>query len=212
MRRDKAPGSEDDRFERAIYRLHAGIFQAYRDWCTHVELLPRLPQLEYEAFCEIRGQILEWEFLLEELALYFLIYSEAANLRHMPEALWFIYWIVRNSQNRIAQVTGFPADHPRSANVAAHSEAHKGVIRKQMHLRNKYYREIDRLRMEFNVKADGDYKSDTELAEIRHTAAVKIAPLFTKGIIPVSFFYSSLSVPSFYSEPLPKLLAVLIRY
>lgn len=28
----------------------------------------------------------EWEYLLEELALYFLMYSEAANLRHTPEA------------------------------------------------------------------------------------------------------------------------------
>lgn len=28
----------------------------------------------------------EWEFLLEELALYFLMYSEGANLRHTPEA------------------------------------------------------------------------------------------------------------------------------
>lgn len=178
MRRDKASGTDDDLFERAVYRLHAGIFQAYRDWCRHVELLPRLPQLDYESMCESRGAVLEWEYLLEELALYFLIYSEAANLRHMPEALWFLFWIVRNSQNRIAQVTGYPATDPRSANVAAHSEAHKGVIRKQMHLRNKYHREIERLRMEFNVKPDGDYKSDRELAEIRRGAVEKIQPLF----------------------------------
>jgi len=178
MRRDKAAGTDDDKFERAVYRIHAGIFQAYRDWCRHVELLPRLPQLEYEAMCESRGHVLEWEYLLEELSLYFLIYSEAANLRHMPEAVWFLFWIVRNSQQRIAQVTGFPADNPRSANVAAHSEAHKGVIRKQMHLRNKYFREIDKLRAEFNVKADGDYKSDRDLADVRRAAAAKIAPLF----------------------------------
>lgn len=178
LRRDKAPGSDDDKFERAVYRLHAGIFQAYRDWCKHVDIVPRLPQLEWEAICEVRGNVLEWEFLLEELALYFLIYSEAANLRHMPEAMWFIFWIVRNSQYRIAGVTGIPADDPDSANQACRSESHKGMIRKQMHLRNRYHREIAALRNDYNVKPDGDYKSDRDLADIRRAAATKIAPIF----------------------------------
>ena len=35
--------------------------------------------------------------LLCELALYFLIYSEAANVRHCPEALWFLYWVAASS-------------------------------------------------------------------------------------------------------------------
>ena len=49
-----------------------------------------------------RGQ--EWEWQLEELALYFLLWSEAANLRHLPECLWFHYWILRNSHMRMAEV------------------------------------------------------------------------------------------------------------
>ena len=178
LRRDRAPGTDDEKFERAVYRLHAGIFQAYKDWCKHVDLVPRLPQLEWESICEVRGSVLEWEFLLEELALYFLIYSEAANLRHMPEAMWFVYWIVRNSQNRIAQVTGIPADDPRSANVAAHSDKHKGVIRKQMHLRNRYHSKIASLRAANNIKPDGDYKSDADLIEIRRAAGDAISPIF----------------------------------
>lgn len=34
---------------------------------------------------------------LLELALYFLIWSEAANLRHTPELLWFIFRTMRTS-------------------------------------------------------------------------------------------------------------------
>ena len=30
--------------------------------------------------------------LLCELALFFLIWTEAANVRHMPEAMWFLWW------------------------------------------------------------------------------------------------------------------------
>jgi hypothetical protein len=45
-----------------------------------------------------------WEWQLEELALYFLLYTEAANLRHLPEALWFLFWVLRNSPHRMAQV------------------------------------------------------------------------------------------------------------
>ena len=57
----------------------------------------------------------EWEYLLEELALYFLMYSEGANLRHTPETLWFLYWCLRNSQERQMQITVPPPSDPRSA-------------------------------------------------------------------------------------------------
>lgn len=60
----------------------------------------------------------EWEYLLEELALYFLVYSEGANLRHMPEGLWFLFWVLRNSREKVAQITCPPPSDPRSA-VAA---------------------------------------------------------------------------------------------
>jgi hypothetical protein len=35
--------------------------------------------------------------LLSELSLYFLLYSEAANLRHMPEALWFVFYTMSHA-------------------------------------------------------------------------------------------------------------------
>lgn len=35
--------------------------------------------------------------LLCELSLYFLQYTEGANLRHTPEALWFLFWCANTS-------------------------------------------------------------------------------------------------------------------
>ena len=57
----------------------------------------------------------EWEYLLEELSLYFLMYSEGANLRHTPEVLWFLFWCLRNSHDKQLQITVPPPSDPRSA-------------------------------------------------------------------------------------------------
>ena len=55
-------------------------------------------------FSRVSSNMQMWEWQLEELALYFLLYTEAANLRHLPEALWFLFWVLRNSPHRMAQV------------------------------------------------------------------------------------------------------------
>jgi hypothetical protein len=57
----------------------------------------------------------EWEYLLEELSLFFLMYSEGANLRHTPEALWFLFWCLRNSHEKQMQITVPPPTDTRSA-------------------------------------------------------------------------------------------------
>lgn len=36
--------------------------------------------------------------------MYLLLYTEAANLRHLPECLWFMFWIMRNSRVKMAEV------------------------------------------------------------------------------------------------------------
>lgn len=185
MRRDKAPGSNNEKFERAVHRLHGAIFQAYNDWCDHVVLPSHLPEHEYQAIREGRGNVLLWEYLLEELALYFLIYSEAANVRHMPEALWFIFWITRNSR-RMLYVTSFPYDDSRSAANAAVSEERRGIIRKQKHLRNKYHRDIESLRSEMMIKGDGDYTPVEKLQENMKYAFEKLKPLFPKAPLELS--------------------------
>jgi hypothetical protein len=41
----------------------------------------------------------EWVQQLAQLALYFLLWTEAANLRHTPELLWLLYHIMLSSSN-----------------------------------------------------------------------------------------------------------------
>lgn len=39
-------GTDEDRWTCAVYRLHATIFQGYRDWCAHVDLPEKILQLD----------------------------------------------------------------------------------------------------------------------------------------------------------------------
>ena len=41
---------------------------------------------------------------LLDLALFFCIWTEASNLRHLPEALWFFFWAARQSERYKALV------------------------------------------------------------------------------------------------------------
>ncbi|KAG2499845.1 hypothetical protein HYH03_002136 [Edaphochlamys debaryana] len=88
-------------FARAVWELHSHIFLPYegeRGWCRQVLLAPRPADTEKEVLCgalaadseEVVG------LLLLELCLYFLVWSEAANLRHTPELLWFLFWAARH--------------------------------------------------------------------------------------------------------------------
>ncbi|PSC69540.1 Callose synthase 5 [Micractinium conductrix] len=166
LRRDKAAGSDDDRWTRAVYRLHATIFQGYRDWCRHVDLPERINELTLEKLRE-SGEAMEWEYLLEELALWFLLYSEGANLRHVPEALWFLYWCLRNSHEKQMQITVPAPSDPRSAAYIARTpELAKDLMKLRIHLRNKYQKQIDEWRHEQGAKADGEMRSIEELSRI----------------------------------------------
>jgi hypothetical protein len=41
----------------------------------------------------------EWVQELAHLSLYFLLWTEAANLRHTPELLWLLYHVMLSSNN-----------------------------------------------------------------------------------------------------------------
>ena len=77
-----------------------------------MEYLPRPVELgepwSAAVITSFASDVQEWEWQLEELALYFLLWSEAANLRHLPECLWFLYWILRNSHMKMAEVPASP--------------------------------------------------------------------------------------------------------
>ncbi|GFR41022.1 hypothetical protein Agub_g1454, partial [Astrephomene gubernaculifera] len=88
-------------FARAVWELHSQIFLPYEGsagWCRQVGLAARPAAVASELLGAQGGadpRVLH--LLLSELALYFLIYSEAANLRHTPELTWFLFWAANNS-------------------------------------------------------------------------------------------------------------------
>ncbi|GAX79705.1 hypothetical protein CEUSTIGMA_g7146.t1 [Chlamydomonas eustigma] len=83
---------EWQRFSCAVWEVHSCIFLSYSLWLKKVQLkTSRTRQAETVL------QSCSWDSpegvhgLVTELAMYFLLWSEAANLRHCPEAMWFFY-------------------------------------------------------------------------------------------------------------------------
>ncbi|KAG2496933.1 hypothetical protein HYH03_004939 [Edaphochlamys debaryana] len=76
----------------AVRDLHGTVFQPYGIWLKATRLRPPSgrpfrPQPDAESL----------HLELGDLALYWLIYSEAANLRHTPEMVWFIFYCAQRS-------------------------------------------------------------------------------------------------------------------
>lgn len=61
-------------------RIHQRMFQNYVKWCTRMEIEPNL--------LGITGEPSD---LIEDMLLYLHIWGEAANLRHLPECLCFLF-------------------------------------------------------------------------------------------------------------------------
>lgn len=59
---------------------------------------------------------------LQRLALWFLIYTEAANLRHMPECLWWLFWVLSANLPDPEVGTAFqPPVWVQCANLSSHA-------------------------------------------------------------------------------------------
>lgn len=84
MRRDGASGSDDDRFGRAVFRLHDAIFQGYRDWCTHLELPRRVKELELEALQKYGTVVVGGSLLVGCLYLRLSVKISQANIALLP--------------------------------------------------------------------------------------------------------------------------------
>jgi callose synthase len=64
-----------------VERLHFRLFKNYKKWCARMVSEPLFtPNIGKKYACQI-----------EDMLMYLLIWGEAANLRHMPECLCFLY-------------------------------------------------------------------------------------------------------------------------
>ncbi|KAK9791384.1 hypothetical protein WJX73_009386 [Symbiochloris irregularis] len=87
----------DDTFEKAVLMVHSKVFAPFREWAKHVGLalsdaiVVRRPGM---ALLGPSNPLERGPLFLEDLALYFCIWTEAANARHLPEGLWWLFWIL----------------------------------------------------------------------------------------------------------------------
>eukprot|EP00198_Chlamydomonas_reinhardtii_P003823 XP_001693159.1 1,3-beta-D-glucan synthase [Chlamydomonas reinhardtii] len=98
VRRGKGEDTDDERFGKALFEFHSTIFYSYEMQWTKMQRLSARPQrftddLRERVFSDHHIQ----NGLLAELALYFLIYTESANLKFCSEAMWFIFWTMNHS-------------------------------------------------------------------------------------------------------------------
>lgn len=80
-------------FNKAAWRLHAAIFDSYEDWCRHQNVEPwpgKEGPAPKVALSDERAGIPA----LLDICLYFCLWTEAANIKHMPECMSFLFWCV----------------------------------------------------------------------------------------------------------------------
>jgi len=69
-----------------IHALHAKVFSNYMKWCRAMSVPPNFSKLNtsMSAPPAVGSRVID-------LVLWFCVWGEAANIRHMPECLWYLY-------------------------------------------------------------------------------------------------------------------------
>ena len=69
-----------------IHALHAKVFSNYVKWCRAMGVPPHFPKMNtsMSAPPAVASRVVD-------LVLYFCIWGEGCNLRHMAECIWFLY-------------------------------------------------------------------------------------------------------------------------
>lgn len=76
-------------FGKAVWRLHVSMFSPYEDWAAH----QRVKAFGDDSWAsEVTSSHTTIMAALLDLCTFFCLWTEAANLRHMPESIWFFYW------------------------------------------------------------------------------------------------------------------------
>lgn len=83
----------------AVWRLHQLIFEAYGAWAALVRVKEFPDASVTAAWSDPLGSAQSTNAALLDLCLYFGLWTEAANLKHTPELMWFLFWCMRHSTN-----------------------------------------------------------------------------------------------------------------
>ena len=101
----------------AARRVHAKLFANYRKWCDRMGVAPRLCVLQAPARNGLypRDSPSDAGSYIADILLHFLVWGEAANLKHMPEAICFLYHKCKQ-------------EHKQFASLSAHKEMYPGYF------------------------------------------------------------------------------------
>jgi len=72
-----------------IHALHAKVFSNYMKWCRYQGVSPHFSKMSASAAGMAAPPSVASRVV--DLVLFFCIWGEACNIRHMPECLWFLY-------------------------------------------------------------------------------------------------------------------------
>ena len=117
----------------SVASLHQKVFENFINWVNHVGLPSRVMQRGYISLGSYDVSI--WEFQsseeanswlcnaqLQRLVLFFLTHGEAANVRHLPEALCFIFYGMANTL-LLVDTTGYLEPAEEDFPLASHFNA-----------------------------------------------------------------------------------------
>lgn len=196
LRRSKAEDEkQEERFAKAVFELHANIFYTYEEQWSHMHGLTIRPKamqdiLDNSRFCE--EQVVCG--LLSELALYFLIYTEASSMRHAPELLWFLYWCLSHSDvMRDLWLRDTPDHYPNIRQV-------------RVRLRNEHQALIRELQTQLNITPDRTSPEDAGrltpiMGRMRHSDVPADQHMIAADLVAFgdgNYFYERILTPVFF--------------
>lgn len=79
-----------------IHSLHVRIFGNYKKWCRAMGVRPNFAKMDTMCVSGPPAVVSR----VVDLVLWFCIWGEAANIRHMPECLWYLYHTMMDSYKK----------------------------------------------------------------------------------------------------------------
>ena len=73
-----------------IHALHAKVFSNYMKWCRYQGVAPHFSKMAASGQAGMAAPPSVASRVVD-LVLFFCVWGEACNIRHMPECLWFLY-------------------------------------------------------------------------------------------------------------------------
>lgn len=93
-----------------IHALHAKVFSNYMKWCRYQGVMPHFSRMSASAQAGMAGPPSVASRVVD-LVLFFCIWGEGGNIRHMPECLWFLYHKMMEEYSSLGIMGGVVVDN-----------------------------------------------------------------------------------------------------